>query len=150
MSKQWNDSDYDWEAHTLVSIYDWDKLVHVANSNLDDDVEFDIFDFSGADGYNQNPPKIPSKIWHGIIKASYIGFNEIDQVTKYVLDVVAVDCDAARQIITGIYNKEIASKYPILDSLSIVRERDYDYNSDKDKRPRVVDKLPGMYGGYRT
>ena len=110
---------------------------------MDDPADY-IFEIWDKD----DKPKPDSKLWLGTIRAKYVGFNTTEEVTKYVVDVVAVDVEAAKQIVQGMYDNQIKDEYPILKSLGVVRERAYDHNSDGDKRPRIVDALPGMYGGY--
>jgi len=118
-------------AGTPVPVY--------ATQDPDDDFDADI-DFAFDDIFDQGEDaQSTSKIWSGVIVASYTGIREVERVEKHAVDVIAMDEAGAKQVVRNLYNSCLAKDYPTLHKLEVMFVRDFKPMVDKDKRPHLVD-----------
>lgn len=80
-----------------------------------------------------------SKVWTGIIKASYTGYNVVEMVMKYVEDVVAMDEAGARTIVTNLFDSVVKKSYPKLELIEVTFQRNFSPVQDKGMTPKLVD-----------
>ena len=104
---------------------------------------YEVFDPYDSD----DKPKVIKKfIYSGIIKASYTGMNQVEQIKKYVEGIVATDSAAARIILNNLYINRFKNKYPKLEHTEISCDREWDPVRDKEITLTVKDKPKFKWG----